>query len=120
MTGSLNKNILLSSDFFATICRPDLFSKQGIINLKEKIIKWKRERENLTLVAKRNSDVPFGNVIADRLTYIGYIINDYNVYGGKIINDHDNVVQGILPELAKLSIELSRNGLMEISKESPL
>ena len=33
MTGSLNKTILLSVDFFATICNPDLFSKQGIVNL---------------------------------------------------------------------------------------
>ncbi|MDR0605851.1 MAG: AAA family ATPase [Bacteroidales bacterium] len=99
-TGSLNKNILLSSDFFVTLCKPDLFSKQGLVNLREKMLKWKTERENIEMIVKRyDREIPFSHVITDRLTYLGYIINEYNVYAEKMITDHDKVVQEINAEL---------------------
>jgi hypothetical protein len=56
----------------------------------------------------------------DHLTYLGYIVNEYNVYSEKMIVDHDKVVQDINGELKKLSVDLSRNGLIELSKNTPL
>lgn len=119
-TWSLNKTILLSSDFFVTICNPDLFSKQWIVNLGDKILSWKRERKNMELIASRNEHVSFQNMLADNLTYMGYIVNEYNVYKEEVISDHDKRIKDMDSDLRKVSLELSRNGLIQASAEQPI
>ncbi|MFC2494994.1 MAG: ParA family protein [Candidatus Absconditicoccaceae bacterium] len=120
MTGSLNKTILLSVDFFATICNPDLFSKQGIVNLGDKILTWKRERKNMELIAARSQNIPFQNMLTDNLTYMGYIVNEFNVYKDEVISDHDMWIKDMGKDLRRISLELSRNGLIDLSANSPI
>ena len=120
MTGALNKTILLSSDFFVTICNPDLFSKQWIVNLCDKVIGWKRDRKNMEILAKRHDNLPFQNVLSDSLTYMGYVVNEYNVYKEEMITDHDKWIKDMEWDLKRVSLELSRNGLIELSAVSPI
>ena len=120
MTGSLNKTILLSADFFVTICNPDLFSKQGIVNLWDKILTWKRERKNMELIAARSQNIPFQNMLTDNLTYMWYVVNEFNVYKDEVISDHDMWIKDMSEDLRRISLELSRNWLIELSASSPI
>lgn len=117
MTGSLNKTILMSSDFFITICNPDLFSKQWVINLWRKIKKRRDEQKNIINIADRAWNIPSSNVPKWEHTFLWYVLNNYNVYWEEPISTHNDRLDDIKPEVYTYLCELSKNGLVNASQE---
>lgn len=117
MTGSLNKTILLSSDFFITICNPDLFSKQWVINLWTKIKKWRDEQKNISNIADRWENIPSWNVPKWEHSFLWYVLNNYNVYSQEPISTHGDWLSDIKPEIYSYLCELSKNWLVNVSQE---
>lgn len=117
LTWSLNKTIIMSSDFFVTICNPDLFSEQWIMNLWEKISKWKVEQWNINTIATRNgSTIPASYILNWGITFLWYIINNHKVYAKKVISNEQEWINAIRPKIhTYLSIPHSRNWLVELS-----
>lgn len=120
MTGSLNKTIMLSTDFFLTICNPDLFSKQWVMNLGRKIKKRKTEQQSISMLAKRDGSIPAGYLVDGQTTFLGYVLNDYNVYSEQPIADHRARLETIQPDIKENLSELSRNWLVAVSYATPL
>ena len=73
--GSLNKIILLDTDYFVVPVNPDAFSLQGIENLGIKLEEWKKNWKNTgqALAAKMPSEL----VLKGEGLFIGYILNSY-------------------------------------------
>lgn len=117
MTWSLNKTILLSTDFFITICNPDLFSKQWIMNLGTKIRKWRDEQQNIMNIADRSWTIPSGHITKWHNTFLWYVLNNYNVYSNSPISTHTEWLQTIVPEVERYLCELSKNWLVLKSKD---
>ena len=117
--GSLNKIILLDTDYFVVPVNPDAFSLQGIENLGLKLEEWKRNWKNTAqaLAGKIQSEL----VLKGEGLFIGYILNSYNVYAKKLIRNHDRWAQ-LIPEKVKtyLSERHSRNGLVAMSSANAL
>jgi cellulose biosynthesis protein BcsQ len=117
--GSLNKIVLLDTDYFVVPVNPDAFSLQGIENLGLKLEEWKRNWKNTgqALAAK----IPTELVLRGEGLFIGYVLNSYNVYAKKLIKDHDKWA-GLIPTRVKefLSERHSKNGLVAMSHEHPL
>lgn len=117
MTGSLNKTILLSSDFFVTICNPDLFSKQWIVNLWTKIKKRRDEQRNIINIADRSGVIPWWSYPKWEHSFIWYVLNNYNVYNQEPISTHGERLSTIEPEIQDYLCELSKNWLVIKSKD---
>lgn len=117
--GSLNKIILLDTDYFVVPVNPDAFSLQGIENLGIKLEEWKKNWKNTgqALAAKMPSEL----VLKGEGLFIGYILNSYNVYAKKLIKDHNKWAQ-LIPEKVKeyLSLRHSKNGLVATSSANAL
>lgn len=117
--GSLNRIILLDTDYFVVPVNPDAFSLQGIENLGIKLEEWKRNWKNTgqALAGKMPNEL----ILKGESLFIGYILNSYNVYAKKFIKDH-NVWAEKIPEKVKnfLSEKHSKNGLVAKSSESAL
>lgn len=117
--GSLNKIILLDTDYFVVPVNPDAFSLQGIENLGIKLEEWKRSWKNTAqaLAGKIQSEL----VLKGEGLFIGYILNSYNVYAKKLIRNHDKWAQ-LIPEKVRiyLSDRHSRNGLVATSSANAL
>lgn len=114
---SINKNIMMLSDFFVTICNPDLFSEQGIMNLWEKISKRKLEQSNINTIATRDgSNIPASYLLSNSITFLWYIINRHKIYAEKIISDEQQWINEIKPKIKNyLSDRHGRNWLVELS-----
>jgi hypothetical protein len=119
MAGAINKTVLLSSDFFISVCNTDLFSKQWLINLESRISTWLRERKDQEFLSRRK-DILAKYITYWQATYLWYIINEYNVYREIPIVDYKKWLQDIYPCLSKLATELSKNWLTEISAKKPI
>jgi len=117
--GTLNRAIMLSSDYFIVPMNPDGFSVQGIENLGITMGKW---RNDWKITAKAVAgDTPAKNVLPGEPTFIGYIVNSYNVYGQKPIKKHRNWMEEIPQKVREfLAHRHSRNGLVEQSWPKPL
>ncbi len=119
LTWSLNKTVLLSSDFFVTVANPDLFSNQWIINLWKKISKWKEEFKNIKIVARREGNsINFGTILDADPTFIWYIVNSHNVYSQQPIRNHREIMDDISTSIEEyLSHRHWINGLVSKSIE---
>lgn len=121
LTGSLNKNILMLSDFFITICNPDLFSEQGIMHLGNKLQKWKYEHTNIKNIALRGQIIPWAQILKSDPIFLGYIINKHKVYANQMITDERNWLEEIKPKIKEyLSEQHGKNGLVQVSYEDIL
>lgn len=117
MTWSLNKTILFSSDFFITICNPDLFSRQWVINLWTKIRRRRDEQKSIQMLANRDDRIAAQNVPKGNHDFLWYVLNNYNVYWGAPMSTHQERLQDIEPTVYEYLCELTRNWLVNKSKE---
>ena len=117
--GSLNKIILLDTDYFVVPVNPDAFSLQGIENLGVKLEEWKKNWKNTgqALAGKMPSEL----VLKGEGLFMGYILNSYNVYAKKLIKNHNKWAQ-LIPDKVRvyLSERHSRNGLVVSSSVNAL
>ena len=49
-----------------------------------------------------------------------YIVNEFNVYKDEVISDHDMWIKDMGKDLRRISLELSRNWLIDLSANSPI
>lgn len=105
--GSINQNILLTSDYFIVPTAPDYFSAMAIDSLSKVLPRWiDWARRAHALEALKSSAYPFPEV---RLKFLGAVIQKYRPRKGEatvgfqswIDSINDRITEGLIPTLKK-------------------
>ncbi len=113
--GSINQNLVSTSDWVIVPVSPDVFSVMAIDSLTRVLPRWRRWAENASqLDALSNADYPFP---APRLKFLGTIIQRYRLRGGSPTGAFQKYFDELEAALEQLLVPALDRADMLLSKE---
>ncbi|MGC5831209.1 ParA family protein [Ralstonia pseudosolanacearum] len=96
--GSLNRALLLGTDFFAVPVGCDLFSLRALGTLGQTLESWIRDWETVKGLASTMSDV---TLLPGAPTFVGYMTQHFNIYRGRSSSAFETWENKIAPRVTK-------------------
>lgn len=123
--GSINQNLVTTSDFFAVPVSPDIFSVMALESLSRVVprwVNWGRQAANLEALA--DADYPF---LSPNLKFLGTIVQRYRVRAGapsegfrRYFEELDSSIENsLIPALSKVDALLDPAVYEEAHLEGP-
>ncbi|MEF3062437.1 ParA family protein [Ralstonia solanacearum] len=100
--GSLNRALLLGTDFFAVPVGCDLFSLRALSTLGQTLESWVRDWETVRDLAKSMDDV---TLLPGSPTFVGYMTQHFNIYRGRSSSAFETWEKKIAPRVIKNVVE---------------
>ncbi len=109
--GSINQNLLMTSDFFIVPTTADFFSVMAIDSLTQIVPKWHEWAKSASsLQILKNATYPFPNVTPQ---FLGVIIQNFRIIGGKETGAFEKWIQKIEKDVKeKLAPALKASNMM--------
>jgi cellulose biosynthesis protein BcsQ len=109
--GSINQNLLMTSDFFLVPTTADFFSLMAINSLSQVLPKWHAWAKSASsLQILKDANYPFPNI---SLRFLGTIVQNYRIIRGKETAAFQTWIQKIEQAVAtKLKLTLSQNDML--------
>ncbi|CCH98100.1 Regulatory protein CII (fragment) [Microcystis aeruginosa PCC 9717] len=109
--GSINQNILMTSNFFIVPTTPDFFSVMAIDSLAKILPKWHQwAKAASALPILKTANYPFPEV---NLHFLGTIVQNYRIRGGQETKAFQNWINEIEKNIGdKMIPALEKNGMM--------
>jgi cellulose biosynthesis protein BcsQ len=114
--GSINQNILMTSDFFILPTTADFFSVMAIDSLTKVLPKWyawAKAASSLTIL--KEASYPFPDI---NLRFLGVIVQNYRIIRGKETVAFENWIQRIEENVSKKLIPVLKHNNMMLTQEA--
>lgn len=111
--GSINQNLLMTSDFFIIPTAADLFSLMAINSLTNVLPKWyhwAKQASGMNIL--REANYPFPNI---NLKFLGTIMQNFRIIGGKETNAFQRWIREIDRDVANKLVPVLQNNQLLLS-----